>query len=145
QYAKLAQRQPAGEVDRIDLGAELAQLLRALLRDDDADQETHHADDRQGGHADQLELPYQRPIWEPLGTQYRLAHGDQSLAQKADDRQPALGEVDHLLAGGRGDALEGREARRLDRRGAGAVARGFEQLDYLSARAGELRPVFIEE
>ena len=35
----------ADQVDREDLGAELAQLHRALLGDDDADQEAHQPDD----------------------------------------------------------------------------------------------------
>ena len=53
-------REPPDQVDREDLGAELAQLHRALLGDDDADQEAHQPDDAERGDADQLELVDQR-------------------------------------------------------------------------------------
>ena len=45
----------ADQVDREDLGAELAELDRALLGDDDADQEAHQADDEERVDADHLE------------------------------------------------------------------------------------------
>ena len=55
QHAELAHRDPADEVDRVDLGAELGELHRALLGDDDADEEAHQADDAERANADHVE------------------------------------------------------------------------------------------
>ena len=55
QHAELANGDPADKVDGVDLGAELGELDRALLGDDDADQEAHQPDDAERAHADDVE------------------------------------------------------------------------------------------
>src|SRR3546814_3580771 len=52
QHAQFAKGDPADQVDCQHLGTELAELHRTLLRNDDADQETHEADDAQGRNTD---------------------------------------------------------------------------------------------
>ena len=56
QHAQFLHRRAADQVDRVDFRAELAELDRALLGDDDADQEAHQADDPERVDADHLEL-----------------------------------------------------------------------------------------
>ena len=56
QHAELAQDQDADEVDDEDLGAEIAQLEGALLRDDGADDGRHQHDDRDGADAHAVDL-----------------------------------------------------------------------------------------
>ena len=55
QHAQLLDRASADQVDREHFGAELAELDRALLGDDDPDQEAHQADDAEGVDPDHLE------------------------------------------------------------------------------------------
>ena len=43
------------EIDRVDFGAELLELDRALLADDDADEEAHQADDAERADSDHVE------------------------------------------------------------------------------------------
>ena len=66
QYAEFAQHRTADEVDDEDFGAKGAQLHRALLRDDDADEEEQQPDDAERVDADVFALvddgvPAQRP------------------------------------------------------------------------------------
>ena len=56
QHAQFLHRRAADQVDRVDFGAELAELDRALLGDDDADEEAHQPDDAERLDADHLEL-----------------------------------------------------------------------------------------
>ena len=55
QHAELLDRASADQVDGEHLGAELAKLDRALLGDDDPDQEAHQPDDPEGVDPDHLE------------------------------------------------------------------------------------------
>jgi hypothetical protein len=95
QHPELAQRQPPGEVDGVDLGPELAQLRRALLGDDDADQEAHQPDDRQRGDPDQLDLAHQRLHPEALRMADQRAERDDDRAEEAEHPHHAVAEVDH--------------------------------------------------
>ena len=56
QHADFARDQNADHVDDIVLGAELAEMEEALLRDDAADEEGNQQDDRRGLPADPVEL-----------------------------------------------------------------------------------------
>ena len=74
QHAELAHRDPADQVDGVDLGAELGELDRALLGDDDADEEAHQADDPERAHADDVEaLDHRVQAEAPCGRRMTLA------------------------------------------------------------------------
>ena len=84
QHAELAHRDPADEVDGVDLGAELGELDRALLGDDDADEEAHQADDPERADPDDVEARYDRVEAEALGPADDIGEADQDRAEKAE-------------------------------------------------------------
>ena len=74
QRAQLAHRDPADEVDGVDLRAELGELDRALLGDDDADEEAHQADNAERADADHVEALDHGIRPERLGRRMTLAN-----------------------------------------------------------------------
>ena len=94
QHAELAHGDPADEVDGVDLGAELGELHRALLGDDDADQEAHQPDDPERAHADHVEALDDGVEAEALGLADDVGEADQRRteeAEQADQRGAGLG------------------------------------------------------
>ena len=60
QHAELAQHADGHQVDHEDVGAELAQLLRAQVGDDDADEKGDERHDRDRGDAGVVHVPRDR-------------------------------------------------------------------------------------
>jgi len=67
----------------VDLGPELLQLRRALLRDDDADEEAHQADDPERRDTHQLELADNRLRPEARRMGQQAEPGDDDVPGKA--------------------------------------------------------------
>ena len=85
QHAELAHRDPADEVDGVDLGAELRELDRALLGDDDADEEAHQPDDAERADADHVEALNDRIEAEaPCRPADDVGEADQRRAEEAE-------------------------------------------------------------
>ena len=84
QHAELAYRDAADEVDGVYLGAELGELHRALLRDDDADKEAHQPDDAECANADHIEARDDRIEPEFPGTADNVGETDQRRAEEAE-------------------------------------------------------------
>ncbi len=106
QSAQLANRDPPDEVDRVDLRSELLELDRALLADDDPDQEAHQADDPERPNADHVEALDDRvpaELLRPLGQAGEAEEGCAEETEQADERAPGLGDP---LAQLRDDAQE---------------------------------------
>ncbi len=86
QHAELAQGQHAEHVDHEDAGAEFGEMEDALLRDDAADQEGDHHDDRDRLPAHLLQVMHQRGKAE-------MARMAEDLVAGIDDRAGHLGEA----------------------------------------------------
>ncbi len=84
QHAELAHRDPADEVDGVDLGAELGELDRALLGDDDADEEAHQADDAERADADHVEALDDGVDAELARPADNVGEADQGRAEEAE-------------------------------------------------------------
>ena len=80
QHPELAQDRDAEQVDRVDLGAEPAQLIGALIGHDDADQKRQQPDDRQRVEPDLLHLHQRRDPAQAARSDEQLCRGlgDQS-------------------------------------------------------------------
>ena len=98
QHADFARDQNADHVDHIVLGAELAEVEEALLRDDAADEEGNQDDDRRGLPADPVELMDRRGEAEVLRVaddpQQGQADGSQHVQKRkrtVDERDDAIG------------------------------------------------------
>jgi hypothetical protein len=89
QHAELADGDPADEVDGVDLGPELGELHRALLGDDDPDQEAHQADDAERAHPDHVEALHHCIHAEFLRPADDIGEGDQGRTKEAE--QPHQG------------------------------------------------------
>src|SRR3546814_4410159 len=76
----------SSDLDQVDcqhLGTELAELHRTLLRNDDADQETHEADDAQGRNTDHFEALHHRVDPKAPGVTHDIPCRDQRSAKEA--------------------------------------------------------------
>ena len=106
QRRQFAHGDPADQVDGVDLGAELLELDRALLADDDADQEAHQPDDAERAHADDVEALDDGIEAEALGPADDRGEADQHRAEEAEQAdQGAAGLGDPLAKFGRARAV----------------------------------------
>ena len=96
-------------IDGQHFHAELAQLHRTLLGDDDTDQETHQADDAQRRDANDLEPLDHRIQPEPAGVTDDAPAGDQRAAEKAEQAKHGSAGCDHCLADLADDATHRRD------------------------------------
>ena len=87
QHADLAQHQHADHVDDIDVGAEVAEMENALLRDDGADQEGDEQDDRHRAPADPVEMMHDRSEAEAAWMRDHAEHRQHQRAEKLHDQR----------------------------------------------------------
>ena len=115
----------AEQIDGEDLGAEAAQLIGALIGEDDADQERQQPDDGQRRHAGALHLRHHREGSEPRRLAKRPQHRGADQAEKAEQLARCGEEVEGLLADKRQHRLDRlEEAERRRRQALGQLALG---------------------
>ena len=145
QHAEFAQGDAADKVHRQRFRPELFELDRALLRDNNADQEAHQPDNRQSGHADQLHLVHQRLDRKAGRVADQARSAEQDLAKKADHAVDATARAIHLFAQRRRHALPRGQTGRARTPARFDPAHGGEQPLCRLARAGDVAIVFACE
>ena len=98
QHADLAQHQHAQHVDHEDVGAELAEMEDALLRDDAADQEGDQHDDRHRAPAHLLEMMDGRGQAEAAGVDQDAAGRRKHRAEHVDQSDQGAADAGHAAA-----------------------------------------------
>src|SRR6185437_13500250 len=99
QHAKLAREGEAEQIDGENLGAVIAQLIGALIGEDDADEKGQESDDRQGGAAGALHMADKGNEAEAPRMAQRAKAGD-------DDEAEEIEPAGDLANGAAGDAPE---------------------------------------
>jgi hypothetical protein len=98
QHADLAQHQHAEHIDHEDVGAELAEVKDALLRDDAADQEGDQHDDRHRAPADLFEVVHGRGQPKAARADQHPAAGGQHRAEHVDQADQGGADAGHAAA-----------------------------------------------
>ncbi len=132
QHAELPHRDSADQVDRVNLGPELGELDRALLGNDDADQEAHQPDDAECPHPDDVEPRDHRVDAEALWPADDVGETDQRGAEEAEQAEQGLAGLRHPLAELDQDADRARPLLRVDPRRLVVILDFLEQADFVA-------------
>src|SRR5205814_2689983 len=139
QSTELADRDSANQVDRIDLGTELLELDRTLLRDDDSDEKAHQADDSERAYADDVKpLHHGIDAETARGILDDVGKADERRTEESEEAEHGHARLGDPLADLRNDPEKASAFFGMDLRGLVELGDLLEQAGLVAAGAGDL-------